>query len=180
MCIRDSNEVVDITDIVSGSVVKAFYIPGITDDEDLASHFINVSVAGNTLPANSAYTQSVVVSTPTSIEMWNNMIYELRVSGSDESNFMSTDTNALLYVSSSNEFKFKNVTSIIPGDDFLFNVDSSLIPILTSSVHILNSNTGSFIEMDVETEDNYILANDASGNQQVMLTATVHNFKKVQ
>ena len=108
------------------------------------------------------------------------MIYELRVSGSDESNFMSTDTNALLYVSSSNEFKFKNVTSIIPGDDFLFNVDSSLIPILTSSVHILNTNTGSFIEMDVETEDNYILANDADGNQQVMLTATVHNFKKVQ
>ena len=175
-----SNEVVDITDIVSGDVVKAFYIPGITDDEDLASHFINVSVAGNTLPANSAYTQSVVVSTPTSTDMWNNMIYELRVSGSDESNFMSTDTNALLYVSSSNEFKFKNVTSIIPGDDFLFNVDSSLIPILTSSVHILNTNTGSFIEMDVETEDNYILANDADGNQQVMLTATVHNFKKVQ
>jgi len=37
-----------------------------------------------------------------------------------------------------------------------------------------------YLSYYVETEDNYILANDASGNQQVMLTATVHNFKKVQ
>jgi hypothetical protein len=178
--VSSSNEVVDIKDIVSGSVVKAFYIPGITDDEDLYSHFINVSVAGNTLPVNTAYTQSVVVSEPSTIDMWNNMIYELRVSGSVESNFMSTDTNALLYVSSSNEFRFKNVTEIVPGNDFLFNVDSSLIPILTSSVHILSKNTGSFVELDVETEDNFILANDAEGTQQIMLTATVHNNRKME
>lgn len=178
--VSSSNEVVDIKDIVSGSIVKSFYIPGITDDDDLSSHFINISIAGNTLPAESAYTQSLVVSTPTSVDMWNNMVFELKVSGSTEPNYLSTDTNTLLYVSSSNEFKFKNVCNILPGDDFLFDPSSNLIPILTASVHILNQNTGSFIEMDVETEDNFILANDVDGNQQVMLTATVHNFKKYQ
>ena len=176
--VSSSNEVVDIKDIVSGSIVKSFYIPGITDDEDLNQHYISISIPGETLPALSAYTQSAVVETPTDELMWNNMIYELRVSGSTESNFMSTDVSTLLYVSSSNEFRFKNVTQIVPGNDFLFDVDSNLIPILTSSIHILNKNTGSFIEMDVETEDNFILANDAAGNQQIMLTATVHNFRK--
>ena len=172
-----SGDLVDIEDVISGSIVKSFYIPNITDDEDLSAHFMNVSVSGPTLPANSSYTSSLVVSDPYTHEMTDHIIYELRVSGSDESNYMSTDVIALIYESSSNEFKFKNVVAINEDDHYFFDDNSNLIPILTSSVHILNVNTGSFHEIDVETEDNYVLANDTEGQVQTSLSAIVHNNK---
>ena len=163
--------------MISGSIVKSFYIPNITDDEDLSAHFMNVSVSGSTLPANSSYTSSLVVADPSIQEMADHIIYELKVSGSDESNYMSTDVIALIYESSSNEFKFKNVVAINEDDHYFFDDNSNLIPILTSSVHILNVSTGSFYEIDVETEDNYILANDTEGQVQTSLSAIVHNNK---
>ena len=110
--------------------------------------------------------------------MHDNILYEMRVSGSDESNYMSTDVTALVYESSSNEYKFKNVASINPSDHYLFDDESNHIPILTSSIHIFHNPTGSFYEMDVETEDNFILANDVNGEVQTMLTNIVHNIRK--
>jgi hypothetical protein len=67
--------------------------------------------------------------------------------------------------------------AINEDDHYFFDDNSNLIPILTSSVHILNVSTGSFYEIDVETEDNYILANDTEGQVQTSLSAIVHNNK---
>lgn len=176
--VSSSGELLNIEDVRSGSVVKAFYIPGVTDDDDLNNHYININVAGPNLPESSSYTSSLVVSNPTTIGMHDNILYEMRVSGSDESNYMSTDVTALVYESSSNEYKFKNVAQINPSDHYLFDDESNHIPILTSSIHIFHNPTGSFYEMDVETEDNFILANDVNGEVQTMLTNIVHNFRK--
>lgn len=175
--VSSSGDLIDIEDIVSGSIVKAFYIPNVTDDEDLQTHFINLSIPGPTLPVGTSYTSSLVVTGPQTMEMNDHVLYELRVSGSDESNYMSTDVIALIYESSSNAYKFKSVTALNEDDHYFFDDNSNLIPILTSSVHILNVNTGSFYELDVETEDNFILANDTQGEIQSSLSAIIHNNK---
>lgn len=176
--ISASGEIINYSDLTAGDSVKSFYIPGVTNDEELQSHYIDISVPGNTLPSGSHYTSSVVIGEPQVVSMYDNKLIEIQVSGSGEKNYLSADVVVLSYVSSSNEFKFKPVFELVPGDDYFFDANSNKISLISSSVLFLNTNTGSFYEMDVETEDNFILANDSLGSQETMLTLIVHNRLK--
>jgi len=175
--VSSSNELIDISNVPSGSILKSYYIPGVTDDEDLTTHYINITVDGSTLPSGSQITSSVMVGSPSKVDMWDSLISEVKISGSLESNFFSTDIITFIYESSSNQFKYKRVLDINKDDDYFIDINSNKLAIETASVHILNVNTGSFYELDVETEDNFIISNDISASNESMYSIILHNAK---
>lgn len=175
--ISSSNALLAVDSVQDGNVLKSFYIPNVTDDDDLVQHHITIEVAGPNLPVGSYETASVVQGEPIEVPMKFPSVVELRISGSDVSNYFSDDVTTLIYNSSSNVFKFKPIRAIDKTDDYLFDADSNKLEIETLKFHILESNTGSFYEYDVETEDNFIIANSSDGTLTSSMYTIVHNRK---
>jgi hypothetical protein len=154
--VLSDNTTIPITSLTTGSVLKSLDITTLPDESNVASaNYLLWSHAGSTLPSGSAITSSTVIHVEAN-EMDRFLLAEISVSGSDAI-YTAPNSPLLVYCSSSDEIKFKLIDYVDPADDYTIGTDNQLIPITDIKTLIMNENTGSFYDINVEPVDNYLI-----------------------
>jgi len=151
-----NNEAVALTEVSVGQVLKSFYVEGMPDTDDPAIYY-NYEIAGKTWPAGSQITGSVVQSDVVTFDNNEGLIIGLKVSGAANPVYLGPNTSILSYHSSSNNIKFRALSTIDEDDVYFVNTDNSIVDILENKMIVLNDPTGSFTTLDVETADNVVV-----------------------
>jgi hypothetical protein len=170
--ISASGELVDGRDIVVGTKLKTFHIPGI-DDTITYNLYSGWFHNGNTLPSGSRITTASAVMGAYYREVIDRIVYEIKPTDSDQPFYLGEYTSILTYNSSSNGFGYTPVSIIDPDDDYLFDASSSLVDIDYANVLVLNTGSGFFFTTDTEPTDHILI--NTSGSSDVPIAFTFHN-----
>lgn len=146
----------DPLDAVLGDKIKAFYVPGLPDTDDLGV-YSNFALTGSSWPSGSVVTGSVVVDALDDHFNKEGLLYGLQFSGSDEYFYVGATTQILTYQSSSDNIKYRAVSKIVEDDVYLIDINSNVVDITSNKMIILNTPTGSFRSINLEPTDNIIV-----------------------
>jgi len=153
-----SGEVLDPLDAQLGDVIKAFYVPGLPDTDDLGV-YSNFALTGSSWPSGSVVTGSVVVDALDDHFNKEGLLYGLQFSGSDEYFYVGATTQILTYQSSSDSIKYRAVSKIEEDDIYLIDINNNIVDITSNKMIVLNQPTGSFRSINLEPTDNIIVGN---------------------
>ncbi len=168
--VLSDNSTVSIETITTGSVVKAFDIPTLPSESNIAtSNYLLWSHDGGTLPSGSALTSSVVEQIITH-DLHDAILAEINISGSDYI-YAAPTSPLLVYDSGSDEIKFKLITQVDKTNDYALGDNSKKIPILSIKNVVLNENTGSLYDLNVEPVDNFLIG------EVSYFSGIFHNYK---
>ena len=153
----------EISDIQVGESVKSYYISSsLQGDSDLVSW--NSTYDGDQFPSGSYVTSSVVVFKGTKNLKYHSMI-EMVVD--NDSLFAGTDKGYLIYDSLTNKTSFKPVASVKADTDYLYDVNGELVKVDEVNLYISSDDNLSFVELDVEDTDTYIINGATAFNSLV-------------
>jgi hypothetical protein len=153
----------EISDIQVGESVKSYYISSsLQGDSDLVSW--NSTYDGDQFPSGSYVTSSVVVFKGTKNLKYHSMI-EMVVD--NDSLFAGTDKGYLIYDSLTNKTSFKAVASVKADTDYLYDVNGELVKVDDVNFYVSTENELTFIELDVEDTDTYIINGSTAFNSLV-------------
>jgi len=153
----------EISDIQVGESVKSFSInTSLQGDSDLESW--TKSYEGNQFPDGSFITSSVVVFKGSKNLRYNSII-ELIVD--NDSLFAGTDKGYLIYDSLTNQTSFKAVANLNANTDYLYDINGELIKLDEVNFYVSTENELSFVELDVEDTDTYIINGSTAFNSLV-------------
>ena len=153
----------EISDIQVGESVKSYYISSSLQYESDLTSLMN-SYDGNQFPSGSYLTSSVVVFKDSKNLKYNSMI-EMSVDG--DSLFAGTNKGYLIYDSLTNKSSFKPIHEINSDTDFLYDLNGEMIKVDEVNFYVSSDNELSFVELDVEDTDTYIINGSTAFNSLV-------------
>lgn len=152
-----------IDDILVGEEIQSYFISGSPQVEsDL--EVMNWKYSGKTFPSGSYLTSSVVVYKDVDVISYGSML-EFVVDG--DSTFSGVGKTYLTYDSSSNYTSFKSIFDINPQTDYFYDANGSLIDVDEVNLYITSDNLLTFVELDVEDTDTYIISGSTAFNSIV-------------
>lgn len=154
--------------IVVGDELKSYYLGGTNVVEDDFS-YLSWKIDGTSLPTGSFVTSSVVIfkkDTPLTSKQLSN----IEVNNNTDSVYVSTTKAFLVYESGSNAIKWKYSAQVEPSIDYLIDYDGSTAQVTKNDILIINEDSFSLVEIDVEDTDTYIIAGETPVN-----TFVTHN-----
>jgi hypothetical protein len=153
----------EISDIQVGEYVKSYYINrSLEDDSDIVS--FEITYDGNQFPSGSYVTSSIVVVKDTKNLIYNSMI-EMVVD--NDSLFAGVDKRYLIYDSLTDKSSFKTIIQVNADTDYLYDINGELVKVDEVNFYISSDNILSFIELDVEDTDTYIINGSTAFNSLV-------------
>jgi hypothetical protein len=153
----------EISEIQVGETVKSYYISSsLQYESDLNS--LKATYDGNQFPSGSYITSSVVVFKDSKNLKYNSML-EIVVDG--DSLFAGIDKGYLIYDSVTDKSSFKISVQLNPETDYLYDLNGNLVKIDEVNFYVSSENELSFIELDVEDTDTYIINGSTAFNSLV-------------
>jgi hypothetical protein len=153
----------EISQIQVGETVKSYYISSsLQYESDLNS--LKATYDGNQFPSGSYITSSVVVFKDSKNLKYNSML-EIVVDG--DSLFAGIDKGYLIYDSVTDKSSFKISVQLNPETDYLYDLNGNLVKIDEVNFYVSSENELSFIELDVEDTDTYIINGSTAFNSLV-------------
>jgi intein/homing endonuclease len=92
-------------------------------------------------------------------------MFELKVD--DDSIFAGISKSFLVFNSGSNESSFKQIHLINPDEDYLYDTNANLIDIDELNFYVSTDNNLTYVELDVEDTDTYIISGSTAFNSVV-------------
>jgi hypothetical protein len=161
--LTDSNEWKQISDFVIGDSVSSYFISGSPQEPgDISS--LAWYHEGNVLPSGSFLTSSAVIYKDVKQLKYNGM-FELKVD--NDSLFSGVIKKYLIFDTESNKTVFKYIYGINPTTDNLYGLNGELIDIDELNFYVSTDNDLSFVELDVEDTDTYIISGSTAFNSVV-------------
>lgn len=158
--LTDENTYKPISEFVVGDYVKSYYLSRSPDEES----DINWSFPNSSFPEGSYLTTSIVIYKKFESLKYNSM-FELKVDS--DSLFCGISKSFLIFDSISNTSSFKKTALINPATDYLFDIDGNLVGIDELNFYISTDNNLTYIELDVEDTDTYIINGSTAINSIV-------------
>jgi hypothetical protein len=153
----------EIADIQVGEIVKSYYISSSLHYESDLTSLLN-SYDGNQFPSGSYITSSAVVFKDSKNLKYNSMI-EMSVDG--DSLFAGTNKGYLIYDSLTNKTSFKPIHNINADTDYLYDLNGEMVKVDEVNFYVSSDSELSFIELDVEDTDTYIINGSTAFNSLV-------------
>lgn len=153
-----------IKDLQVNDEVASYFISGSPQDDNSIELTI-WSSTGIELPAGSYLTSSIVVNVLDESTEYN-AINEIVIDGVDKL-YVGTEKMFLVYDSGSNATMFKYATQITPSNDYFYDISGSTYPITENNLFILNNDSASLSEIDVETTDTYLISGSNHYNMAI-------------
>jgi hypothetical protein len=157
--LTDENTYKPISEFVVGDYVKSYYISRSIEEENT-----NFSFPTSTFPSGSYLTSSIVIYKKLENLKYNSM-FELKVD--NDSIFSGIAKSFLIFDSSSNSSSFKTIYNINPEVDYLYDTDGNIIDIDELNFYVSTDNNLTYIELDVEDTDTYIISGSTAFNSVV-------------
>lgn len=149
-----------IGDIEVGDVIQSYFVSG-SPQVETNLDVINWSISGSSFPSGSYLTASSVVFTETDALKYGGTV---EISVGDESVFVGVNKQFLVYDSGSDVTKYKYALELDSTNDYFFDYSASLIDIDAANFYITTDTGSSFIEIDVEDTDTYLISGSESFN----------------
>lgn len=165
LIVKPDDSEVEIGSIVVGDEVKSYYIGG-TDLTEDDFNYPTWEITGSSLPVGSYITSASVIYKNTK-DLTDKTLYRIAVSGSTDSLYTSPTKSFLVYDSERDASVWKQVKDIIVETNFLIDHDGSLAKVDESEIQIINEDTFSLVELDVEDTDTFIIAGETPINSFV-------------
>jgi len=159
-------------DIVVGSKLKTYHIPG-TEDSIVSAMYDGWTHSGKTLPSGSEIRTASAVMDSFYRTADDQVVYEIKPTDASTPFYVGEHTSIITYSTGSDQFGYTPVSELDPADDFLFDESGSLVDIESTHLVILNTLTGSFFTTDTEPTDNLIVS--TQGDSSVPIAFTFHN-----
>jgi hypothetical protein len=118
----------------------------------------------STFPSGSYLTSSIVVYKKLENLKYNSM-FELKVD--NDSLFSGLEKTFLVFESGSNVGSFKQIMHINPEVDYLYDTSGNLIDIDELNFYVSTDNNLTYVELDVEDTDTYIISGSTAFNSVV-------------
>ena len=161
--LMDNNSWKEISEIEVGESVKSYFVnTSWSDESDLTS--LSKSYDGNQFPTGSYETTSTVVYKDLKNLRYNSMI-EMVVD--NDSLFAGIDKGYLVYDSLTDKSSFKSILQINANTDYLYDIDGELVKIDEINFYVSSEDGLSFVELDVEDTDTYIINGSTALNSFV-------------
>lgn len=154
---------VALADVNVGDTIKSYFISGspqVESDADTVDWYLT----GSSFPSGSYITSSDVVYKETKNLKYGGII-KLNIDNDDV--YVGSGKQFLVYESSSNQTTFMLSQNIDPDDHYFFDTDSNLIDIDTAEFVATSDTDLSFIELDVEDTDTYLISGSTTFNSIV-------------
>jgi len=158
--LTDENTYKPISEFVVGDYVTSYYVSRSIEEESNT----DFSFPTSTLPSGSYLTSSIVIYKKLENLKYNSM-FELKVD--NDSFFTGTEKAFLVFDSGSNSSSFKEVHNINPETDYLYDLDGNLIDVDELNFYVTTDNSLTYIELDVEDTDTYIINGSTAINSVV-------------
>jgi hypothetical protein len=153
----------EISEIQVGESVKSHFVnTSWSDESDLT--WLNRSYDGNQFPTGSYVTTSDVVFKDLKNLRYNSMI-EMVVD--NDSLFAGVDKGYLVYDSLTDKSSFKTILQINANTDYLYDINGELIKVDEVNFYVSSEDGLSFVELDVEDTDTYIINGSTAFNSFV-------------
>jgi hypothetical protein len=149
-----------VSEFIVGDYVKSYYISRSIDEETND----NFNFPGSTFPSGSYLTSSIVIYKNLENLKYNSM-FELKVD--NDSLFSGLEKAFLVFDSGSNTTSFKQIMNMNPEVDYLYDIDGNLIDIDELNFYVSTDNNLTYIELDVEDTDTYIINGSTAINSVV-------------
>lgn len=159
--LSDENTWKPISEYEVGEFVTSYYLARY-DESNLNSPTYNFE--GNQFPSGSFITSSVVVYKSTDKLPYNAM-FELKVDS--DSFFSGLGKQFVVYNSQENKSTFKTISMINHETDYLYSLDGGVIDIDELNFYVSTDNNLSYVELDVEDSDTYIINGSTAINSVV-------------
>lgn len=150
-----SGSLIMAKDTVIGDQYKSLNIQGLPD-VDVASTIESWSFAGNTLPAGTELTSSVLI-TKASSSIAYGVLNEISMSN-DSSIFVGSSLPILVYDKAADAVRFEYVRNLDTASYQLFNSSGSLVDIIENNITVFENNEFTY-ELNMETDDTYLINN---------------------
>ena len=165
LIIKADNSEVEADNLVVGDELKSFYIDGtFLDETDF--YMNNFGITGSTLPSGSYMTSSVLIYKNT-VNIDDKTLSNIVVNNNEDSLFVSPMKAFLVHDSIQDKMIWKLALDIIPNTDYLIDYDGSNTIVTSNEIFIMNENDFTFVELDVEETDTYIIAGSTPINSFV-------------
>lgn len=168
LVVKPDNTEVEIGNVAVGDELKSYWIEGVNVNESDIVQSAMV-IEGNSFPSGSTITSSSVIYKNTK-PLLNKTISNIVVNNNEDSLFVSPNKAFLVYQNDNNTIVWKYAYKIIAGNDYLIDSDGSTAQVTSNEILIINEDGFSFVEVDVEDVDTYIIAGSTPINAYI-----VHN-----
>ena len=165
LIVKADNSEVEANNLVVGDELKSFYVDGTFLDE-IDFNMNNWGVSGSTLPSGSYMTSSVLMYKNT-VNIDDKTLSNIVVNNNEDSLFVSPIKSFLVYDSIQDNMVWKMAIDIVSNTDYLIDYDGSNAIVTSNEIFIMNENDFTFIELDVEETDTYIIAGSTPINSFV-------------
>lgn len=150
-----------------GGQYKSINIPGLPDTDN-ESLYYSWSLDGNSLPAETSHTSSMLVSKASQSVQYGVLT---EISASDDSSFMlGSGLPVLCYDIAADKIKFEMATDLYTGSHQLIDASGSLVDIVENNLVVFEREEHTY-ELNMESDDVYIV-----NNSGVMLVAHNKNY----
>ena len=161
--LMDNNSWKEISEIEVGESVKSYFVnTSWSDESDLT--WLSKSYDGNQFPTGSYETTSTVVYKDSKNLRYNSMI-EMVVD--NDSLFAGIDKGYLVYDSLTDKSSFKSILQINANTDYLYDINGELVKIDETNFYVSSEDGLSFVELDVEDTDTYMINGSTALNSFV-------------
>ena len=137
-----------------GDTIQSYFISGSPQVEG-DKETLGWSSAGKDFPTGSFVTSSDVVYKDTRDLKYKGLI-EIKVD--NDSLFSGVNKQFLVYDSGSDVMRFKHSTALDPDNDYFYDISGSLIDLDEANFYITSDDNLSFVDLDVEDTDTYIIS----------------------
>jgi hypothetical protein len=165
LVIKSDDSEIEIGNITVGDEIKSYYIGGTDLTEDDFT-YPTWQISGSTLPEGSMLTTSTVIY-KNSKALTSKTLCNIEVNNNEDSLYTSPDKSFLVYDSEIDSMVWKLSRNVKSMTDYLVDYDGSIAQVTRSEVLIINEDTFSLIEIDVENTDTYIIAGSTPINSFV-------------
>lgn len=153
----------EISEIQVGESVKSHFVnTSWSDESDLT--WLNRSYDGNQFPTGSYVTTSDVI-----FKDFKNLRYQsmIEMVVDNDSLFAGVDKGYLVYDSLTDKSSFKTILQINANTDYLYDINGELIKVDEVNFYVSSEDGLSFVELDVEDTDTYIINGSTAFNSFV-------------
>lgn len=151
-----------------GDELASYYIAGVDLSNDDAT-YQDWTLSGSQMPSGSYLTSSAVIY-KNSRDVFDKTLTKLTVAGGVDTLYVATNKSFLVYDSGSDTTSWTLAMHIDPSTNYLLDYDGSLADISQNNLIIINEDTFSLVEIDVEDTDTFIISGSTDINSYV-----VHN-----
>ena len=166
LIIKSDDSEVEIKNIAVGDELKSYFI-GNSNPNMVDFSYYDWQISGNTLPSESNLTTAAVIYKNTK-QLTSKTLCHINVNEDDgDSLYVATNKSFLVYDSTVDAIKWKQAFGIIPMTDYLISYDETLAQVTYNDLLIINEDTFSLVEIDVEESDTYFIAGSTPVNSFV-------------